>query len=70
MKKKITLIVLLIILLLSLVTAVYADRSNTYHWLLQNGDDAYVLCANGQFTIQVNGDDSIHIVCHGDERMP
>lgn len=64
-KKIITLFVLVTLLALAaVVSAGDIAPDDTYHWQLNNGDDGYVLCANGQFTIQVNGHDSIHLICH------
>lgn len=36
----------------------------TYHWLLEEADDAYLLCV-GRLTVEINGDDSIHLICEG-----
>lgn len=38
----------------------------THHFLLNQQDEAYVLCADGQFVIEVNGVDSIRLRCVGD----
>lgn len=71
-KKIITLFVLAVLLVAAaVVSAGDIAPDDTYHWLLYNSDDAYVLCAGGQFTIDVNGPDSIHLICHnngGEER--
>lgn len=56
-------ILILIILLVMAGTAVAETSGHTYHWLMTNTDDAYMLCDGGQFTITVNGADSIYIRC-------
>jgi len=68
-------IVFLVIILLAM-GGVYAQARpaptatpqppTTHYFLLNQQDDAYVLCADGQFTIEVNGVDSIHLICAGD----
>jgi len=33
------------------------------YWQMDANSEAYILCANGHFTVDINGDDSILIYC-------
>lgn len=75
MKKKwVVELVLVVVLACALVGTVVArpaptatpEPPQTYHWLLEAGDDAWVLCSEGRFVVEVNGGDSIHLLCVGD----
>lgn len=65
MKQKLIL-AMLIFMVLAAACATYAQTDEvgtTYHWMLENTDDAYILCADGNFVIEINGHDSIRVVC-------
>lgn len=67
MTKRIILIAIILfaIAFTAIACTVAADtQGETHHWLLYNTDDAYILCADGQYTITVNGADSLYIRCH------
>lgn len=67
MKQKL-LLAMLVFMVLAAACATYAQTDEiktetTYHWMLENTDDAYILCANGNFVVEVNGHDSLHVIC-------
>lgn len=62
--------VVLVVLLLIAVGIVQALGGTTYHWMLESGDDAYLLCANGDWQIDVNGADSLYLVCGESNQLP
>lgn len=65
MKQKLIL-AMLIFMVLAAACATYAQTDEvetTYHWMLENTDDAYILCADGNFVVEVNGHDSLHVIC-------
>lgn len=77
MKKTLVQVILILILTLAVVNLAIAGPGPTptpqptvtptsHYFLLNEADDAYILCANGQFVIEVNGRDSLHLVCVGD----
>lgn len=60
-------VIFVLILVIGVGASPYAGKMPiTYHWQLNNGDDAYILCANGHFVVEVNGHDSIHVLCRSD----
>lgn len=61
---KLLLIIVLILVLTFLTSAAIAETSSN-HWLLYPGEDGYILCADGRFDIEINGDDSIRVICVG-----
>lgn len=71
MKKKLLELILIGLIVLGTVGVALARPAptatpyppTTHYFLLNSQDDAYILCANGEFTIEVNGADSIHLVC-------
>lgn len=68
MKQKTVIGLVLVVALLAAVAGVALARpapssGQTYHWQLEQGDDAYLLCAGGHLVVDVNGADSVHFWC-------
>jgi hypothetical protein len=63
MKTKIVGLILLVLAMALLACTAVTAQPQTYHWLLQTGEDGYILCAGGRWDVEVNGADSIHVVC-------
>lgn len=68
--KRITILLLTILLLSSptyaqdkVASPDTCQMGQTCHWLQEQGSEAYILCAGGQFTVVINGDDSILVRC-------
>lgn len=67
MRKFIVVMFLIVFLLGACVAYAQVDETavpeTTHHLLLENTDDAWILCADGNFVVEVNGHDSIHVIC-------
>lgn len=67
MGRKAKLVLLALFFMLAMADAIYTAQAGvkqpiTYHWLLNEADDAYLLC-NGSLVVEINGHDSIHLIC-------